>query len=167
MSEDATGHPDQPVSLSITSDTVHIAGVRAAVIEMCERIGFDADLASAVALAVNEAVANVIKHGYEGVPGQPIDVTLSRVSRGEQTAIEIVICDCARHVDPDKITGRDLDDLRPGGLGTHIMKTLMDEVKYTPRQPAGMELRLLKMLPRDRASAPDRPGDSQEDSADG
>jgi anti-sigma regulatory factor (Ser/Thr protein kinase) len=79
----------------------------------------------------------------------------------------VTICDCARQVDPQDITGRDLEDVRPGGLGTHIMRTVMDEVEYAHRQPVGMQLRLLKMVanPADAVSANTR--SAQEESPDG
>ena len=91
------------------------------------------------------------RHGYEGRVGQPIEVTIDRVERDGTDALQVTICDCGRQVDPANIVGRDLEDIRPGGLGTHIIRTVMDEVEYSLRQPTGMQLRVLKKLRSPRA----------------
>lgn len=146
---------DQPVVLQITSDTANVAKVRTAVVQAAQEIGFAEPDVSAIALAINEAIANVIQHGYEGRPGEPIEVTIKRVHRADNYGLQITICDCGRQVDPGTIAGRELENVRPGGLGTHIIKTVCDEVEYTHRQPAGMQLRVLKML----NTRPDNAGD--------
>lgn len=145
---------DQPLVLEITSDTGHLAGVRTAVLGAAQALGFTEPRLSGIALAIDEALANVIRHGYRGQPGQPIQVTIEPVRRGERRGLQVTICDCCRHVDPATITGRDLDDVRPGGLGTHIIRTVMDEVEYTKREPEGMSLRLVKMLDDGGAHTP-------------
>ncbi|HOW71446.1 MAG TPA: ATP-binding protein [Phycisphaerae bacterium] len=137
---------DQPLVLEITSDTRHLAGVRVAVLGAAQAVGFVEPQLSGIALAIDEALTNVIRHGYRGQSGRPIQVTIQPVRRGEGCGIEVTICDCCPQVDPATIMGRDLGDVRPGGLGTHIIRTVMDEVEYTKREPAGMRLRLLKML---------------------
>jgi len=142
-------HPeqlDQPVVLQITSETANVAKVRTAVVQAAQRMGFAEPEVSAIALAIDEAIANVIRHGYEGRSGEPIEVTIEGVHRADNHGLQITICDCGRQVDPATIAGRELEDVRPGGLGTHIIKTVCDEVEYTHRQSAGMQLRVLKML---------------------
>ena len=137
-----------PRVIRITSETDQVASVRSAILDAAACLGFGSLDASSIALAIDEAVANVIRHGYEGHTGQPIEVTIDRVDRDGAAALQVTICDCGRQVDPATIVGRDLEDVRPGGLGTHIIRTVMDEVEYTLRQPAGMQLRVLKKLGR-------------------
>ena len=137
---------DQPVVLQITSDTANVAKVRTAVLQAAQQIGFPESDVASIALAIDEAIANVIRHGYEGRPGQPIEITIEGVCRAGNRGLQITICDRGRQVDPTTIAGRELEDVRPGGLGTHIIKTICDEVEYTHRQPEGMQLRVLKML---------------------
>jgi len=136
----------EALRLTITSDTSNVAKVRATTLETAERVGFAETDASAIALAIDEAVCNVIKHGYSGRPGNPIDILLEPVRDDNRIGLQITIRDRAAHVDPAQIMGRDLEDVRPGGLGTHIIKTVMDEVEYKHRQPEGMRLRLLKWI---------------------
>lgn len=143
---------DFPRVIRVTSETANITIVRSAVLAAAKQIGFDESDTSAIALAIDEAVTNVIRHGYEGRAGQPIEVTIDRLQRDGVPALQVTICDCARQVDPTTISGRNLEDIRPGGLGTHIIRTVMDEVEYSMRQPTGMQLRLLKKL--DASSVP-------------
>lgn len=53
------------------------------------------------------------------------------------TALRIVLEDEAEQVDPATIKSRDLEEVRPGGLGVHIIKSVMDEVKYERREGVG------------------------------
>lgn len=145
MSEPASGK-GFPQVVHITSETCELARVREAVLIAAGQIGFSGAEASSIALAIDEAITNVIRHGYDGCGGQPIEIALDRVERDGVAALQVTICDCGRQVDPATIVGRDLGDVRPGGLGTHIIRTVMDEVEYSMGKPAGMRLRVLKRL---------------------
>lgn len=79
-----------------------------------------------VVLAVNEACMNVIQHGYRNEPGGEIRLTLSSDGR----ALLIRLRDDAPCVDVSKVQPRDLADLRPGGLGTHFIDSIMDHAAF-------------------------------------
>jgi anti-sigma regulatory factor (Ser/Thr protein kinase) len=142
----APGERNQPVTIRFTSDTCEVANVRAAVEAAARDAGFSEMDVSGIVLAIDEAICNVIRHGYEGRSGQPIELVIEYVCREQRGGLQFTLRDNARQVDPSSIVGRDLEDIRPGGLGTHIIRAVMDEVEYTSRQPQGMELRLLKWL---------------------
>jgi len=57
--------------------------------------------------------------------------------------------DFAESIDVSSVKPRDLDDIKPGGLGTHFMREVMDEVQFMP-PPAdgGNLLRMVKKLPK-------------------
>jgi anti-sigma regulatory factor (Ser/Thr protein kinase) len=133
-------------SLTITSDTANLAVLRETVTRAALAVGFQDPTVSQITLAVDEAIGNVIKHGYDGRPGQPIEVSIEPFQRADQRGLQIVVCDCGRQVDPATIVGRELSEVRPGGLGTHIIRNVMDEVEYSLRQPQGMRLRMAKLL---------------------
>lgn len=138
----------QPSSIviSIESAPAHLPVVRAAVEAMARLIGFADEVVDGVVMAVDEALANVIRHAYHNRPGMPIRVTLTALAEGdEQTGMEIVLEDRGECVDPESIRPRELGDVRPGGLGTHIMDACMDCVEYTPCAE-GMRLRMVKHL---------------------
>lgn len=61
-------------------------------------------------------------------------------------SIKIVIEDEAKQVDPEGIKSRDLDDIRPGGLGVHIIKEVMDHAVYEKRAQVGMRLTMTKTI---------------------
>ena len=74
------------------------------------------------------------------------DVELTLERQGAE--VTVWLRDFAAPVDPSVLDrGRDLDDVRPGGLGTHLMKELMDEVDFAESPVGGGNLlRLVKRL---------------------
>lgn len=136
------------IVLRVVSDVRYLAGAREMVAGVAKRLGFSHDSSSHLALAVDEALCNVIRHGYEQELGRPIWMKIWPLDDdGEQgPGVCIVIEDEAQQVDPDQIQGRDLDDIRPGGLGVHIIRQVVDCAEYAPREHAGMRLTLVKRL---------------------
>jgi serine/threonine-protein kinase RsbW len=135
------------VQLQITSDSKSLPIVRGALDKLARLEGFSEDEAHALTWAVDEALTNVIKHGYEGRPDQPISVAFSAAhGPAGQRGIVVQVRDKGRQVDPKSIVGRDLADVRPGGLGVHIIKTVMDEFDYSCPQDGGMLLRMVKYV---------------------
>ena len=62
-------------------------------------------------------------------------------------AMIILIRDFADPVDISRIKPRDLDDVRPGGLGTYLISEVMDEVDFLPPPiDGGNLLRLVKKI---------------------
>lgn len=143
-----------PVTIHMLSQARYLSGVREFLFSVARRFGFDEKSASHIALAVDEAVCNIIRHGYDKRADGDICVRLWPVPEdapeGQNTqGIRIIIDDHAKQVDPEKIKGRDLADVRPGGLGVHIMKQVMDEVIYEKRPEGGMRLTMVKRLAED------------------
>jgi anti-sigma regulatory factor (Ser/Thr protein kinase) len=98
-------------------------------------------------LALDEALANVIRHGYRGKESERIWVSVWLVSHDELgQGMKIVIEDDGEQIDPANVRGRDLEDVRPGGLGVHIMRQVMDDVLYEKRVGRGMRLSLTKLI---------------------
>lgn len=135
----------QPTRIRIDSSPANLPAVREAVRTVAGEVGFDEECIARLVLAIDEAIINVIKHGYEGRPGQPVEVCLTRVQEGGTEGIECQIRDFGKQVDPDTICGRDLEDVRPGGLGVHIIRSVMDRVVYAPAEGGGMQLRMIKL----------------------
>lgn len=141
------GQNDAPmVELRLTSDVRLLAGVRELVSHVAQRLGVSHDSSSHLALAVDEALCNVIRHGYKQQPGRPIWVRLWPLEDDgrDGPGLRVVIEDEAPQVDVRCIQGRDLDDVRPGGLGVHIIRQVVDLAEYAPRPTVGMRLTLVK-----------------------
>ena len=135
-----------PVEIQISAHPVYLSVVRGAVRKVVELFGLSEDDGDEVILALEEALANVIRHGYGGPCYKPIAIRLHRVQAGEQEGLEVVVRDSAKPVDPETIKSRDLEDVRPGGLGVHIIRSVMDEVEYSCLKDGGMQLRMVKYV---------------------
>lgn len=133
------------ITLELRSDPRYLCAARGLVDALAARLGFSDTACCQIALALDEALANVMRHGYERQTDRPIWVYIWPLQH-EQSAPElrIVIEDEARQVDPSSIKGRALEDVRPGGLGVHIIREVMDEVSYEQRPERGMRLTLVK-----------------------
>lgn len=130
------------IEIKVSSDPRFLTIVRAMVGQLCEVIGCAKDEERQIILAVDEACANIIKHTYHGDEGQSIEIRCE--SAGDR--IEFVLKDCGPPIDVDKIKPRQLEDVRPGGLGTHFIRTIMDEVNYQHIEGCGNILRMVKHL---------------------
>jgi anti-sigma regulatory factor (Ser/Thr protein kinase) len=141
-------HPDPrpDLRLELVSDPRYLCGIREWISQVARATGFDDSAAAQLALAIDEALANVMKHGYDRQPGRPIWLSVFplHATPDAPSGVRIVIEDEARQVEPESIKGRDLADIRPGGLGVHIIRETMDSVVYEKRQPTGMRLTIIK-----------------------
>ncbi len=115
--------------------------VRASVLDAAHRCGFGAASARDIVLAIDEACKNVIVHAYGHSDG---DMVLRIFLRPDGILLELR--DFAAPVDPARIKPRDLADVRPGQLGTHFMREIMDSVTFSPA-PDGVG-NLLQMVKR-------------------
>jgi anti-sigma regulatory factor (Ser/Thr protein kinase) len=153
-----TDHFD--IEMRIDSEPRYLCVVRAAVNAAVDRMGFDTPDCARIMLAVDEAITNVIRHGYKSRADQPIWIRMRPTDHEGNAGFTIVIEDVADQVDPSRIRGRDLEDLRPGGLGVHIIREVMDHVEFARREEKGMRLAMSKSLNHDSntaASAAGRP----------
>jgi phosphoserine phosphatase RsbU/P len=116
---------------------------RACVRQACVKVGCEELEINDVVLALDEACQNVIRHAYGGPSEEEIRLSV----RTRPGRLIFRLRDFAAPVDPSHIKPRDLDDVRPGGLGTHLIQEVMDEVQYLrPSQGEGNLLRLVKNI---------------------
>ena len=138
---------DNEITLNMRANPEYLSVARAAVRAVTNAVGMDKETAEKITVAIVEAITNVIKHSYGGPCEKPVVMKLGKIKCNQNTdALEIVIRDFGKQVDPEKIKSRDLDDVRPGGLGVHIMQSAMDQVEFTPAEECGMRLRMVKYL---------------------
>ena len=121
-----------------------------AVMRLTEEMGFPAEECRGLTRAVDEALANIIRHAYDGRAGQPIEVLCRRLQNRsgnkQRAGLEIVLIDHGAAADRKKLCGRSLDDVRPGGLGVHFIEDAVDVMQYTSYAQRN-QLRLVKYLP--------------------
>jgi len=136
-----------PAHLKIKSRTDRLREVRDFVSACARDAGFRDDAVHTIALCCDEACTNVIKHAYQNAPDREIDI---RVIPGE-SELEIVITHDGKSFDPDDIKRPDMKEYlshyRRGGLGLHLIRSLMDRVYYTQGNGSKFEVHLVKQLP--------------------
>ena len=117
--------------------------VRAQLREALERLDCGRACADEIVMAVDEACQNVIRHAYGSV--HQGDILLRVEQEGDR--LVLWLRDFAPRVDPEQIAPRDLDDVRPGGLGVHLIQELMDECGFVPQgSENGNLFRMAKQL---------------------
>jgi anti-sigma regulatory factor (Ser/Thr protein kinase) len=116
---------------------------RRAVAEASQIAGCGEPCIDDLVLAVDEACQNIIRHGYGGSSENLIVMEL----RQEEGNLVVHLIDFAPAVDPAKIKPRQLEDVRPGGLGTYFISELVDQHAYLPPPAgAGNLLQLVKRI---------------------
>ncbi|MDG2095299.1 MAG: ATP-binding protein [Phycisphaerales bacterium] len=127
------------IDLEFFSRPIYLGAIRRLLDSLCERMGLDHHQSARICLAVDEAICNVIRHGYDNSPDGRITLQLTRLEE-EKSELLIEVLDRAKHADLDTIRSRNLDDVRPGGLGVHIINEIMETVEYSHRDGGGMKL---------------------------
>ena len=130
------------IEIRIDSDPRLLVVVRDVVARFCELVECSGEEQRGIVLAVDEACANIIKHTYRGDPCRTIDISCA----GDTGRVEVVLRDCGPPVDLEQVRPRNLDEVRPGGLGTHFIRSIMDEVEYSYEEGRGNVLHLVKHL---------------------
>ena len=135
------------LDLTLASDPRLLYVVRAAIERLTEVSGFSPPECRSITRAVDEAVANVMRHAYAGSSEQPIDVSCKRVSgmvNGiHREGLEIELLDRGLPFDKKKLTARSLDEVKPGGLGLHFIRDSMDVMEHSHENGVN-RLRLVK-----------------------
>jgi serine/threonine-protein kinase RsbW len=132
--------------LKIPSQSDNLAIIRDVVAKVASRVGFDADEASKIELAVDEACTNVIKHAYANNSNQMIEVSI----KVDQKKLIIIVADKGKGFNPDKIELPDLNESikegRKGGLGLCLIKTLMDKVEFEIKPGLKNQVKMIKYI---------------------
>ena len=135
--------------LALYSNPKWLSVVRGAVAPLSKTLGFPEMQCRSITRAVDEALTNIVRHSYGNRLDQPIAMYFRRAQRRHdgqvQQGLEILLCDRGPAVDPCKLQGRPLDEIRPGGLGLHFIRQAMDTVEFTRKGPTN-RLRLVKYV---------------------
>jgi anti-sigma regulatory factor (Ser/Thr protein kinase) len=135
--------PDQisgPILMEVPSDPAAMFLVRCLVERLAQRLCFSEEEVVRMTLAVDEACTNVIRHAYGNRSDQRILLRFLVL----QDRLEVQVKDYGASPDPEALRPRDLNEVRPGGLGLHFIRKAMDEVHYEVPGEGGCVLRLIK-----------------------
>jgi anti-sigma regulatory factor (Ser/Thr protein kinase) len=131
---------NRPWTLTIPSDPRLLPLARGFVEAVCDFAGFDRATTDAVVLAMHEAANNVIRHAHHGDPEAQLQI---QCHLGPDR-IELYLLDEGEPFDLEAVPDLDPAELRIGGRGVFLMRTLMDELTCRPRGPRGNALRMVK-----------------------
>jgi len=118
--------PRLEIRFSVPSDPRYLRVVRCAVGAVAAVIGWEESDCRAIALAVDEALTNVIRHAYHN----RTDCLIQLECRESAEGLEIMLLDNGDAPDKSKICAREIGCDQPGGLGTHIIRQVMDKCSY-------------------------------------
>jgi len=132
--------------LNSTCDCVYVLSSMVEV--MGHRVGLSAKQTNRMILAVDELFANIAQHGYRGREGK---VEMSAAQQGSILSFELR--DYAPPLHKDEMLGwprpDDEKELKPGGLGMHLMRSVMDKIEHEALAD-GNRWRLIKYLDREQ-----------------
>ena len=153
VGETGSSRSELLLQLHLASNPEALCLVRATVERAAEVLHFRDFETRAIVRSVDEALANVIRHAYQGKRDMPIEVTCRRLweKRNEKVpaGLEIILSDAGIPVNPAALKGRALNEIRPGGLGLHFIKESMDVVEFSRKNGRNF-LRLVKNLARSK-----------------
>jgi serine/threonine-protein kinase RsbW len=133
--------PPKPIpTVSIPSHLAYVNCLRGFVIGVCKTYGLDDATAEGIALAVHEAVTNIIRHSHQHDSDKPIQLTCE----AHPDRLEINIYDEGAHFDVSQVPELDPGEIRVGGRGVFLMRALLDQICCAARQGGGNHLRLVK-----------------------
>jgi serine/threonine-protein kinase RsbW len=114
--------------------------------ETAKKFGFTGKALNEIDLAIEEAVTNVMKHGYDPEENAEFDLMCERIPDG----IEIIIKEHGIPFDPAQAPlykpADDIAEADARGLGLHLLRMTMDDVAFLNLGPEGRETRLIKYL---------------------
>ncbi len=128
----------------ISSEPKLLHVLRGVVRYRAQEAGFSQSEVESLAMAIDEAVTNVMRHTY----GNRSDASLALEILAYPDRLEFILEDSGPKVRPGEVRARPLDEVRPGGLGTLFISRIMDSTGYEEDFPAGNRLRMVKFLPR-------------------
>lgn len=117
--------------LRVKSKTENLSAIRDFVSEKALNAGIPTATVENIMLAVDEACTNIIKHAYKSSPEGEIILNINY----NEKKFTITIIDYGKSFEPDRVPLPNLQkyyrEHKVGGLGMYLMKSLMDDVKYT------------------------------------
>jgi len=117
-------------AIRLNSTTTNLQIIRDFVSANARTAGFADDIVYKIQLAVDEACTNVMKHSYKNDPTQDIGISVS----WDDMRLIVEITDSGLPFDPGNYHQPDLGTFikqkKRGGLGIHLIRSLMDEVRY-------------------------------------
>lgn len=130
------------VTITIPSHPKYLSVIRTASIAVCSLHGIPESDSEDIKLAIDEACTNIIKHAYKGDTNKKIIVKYNITKR----LFRVILEDSGIKAHIESMQGRNLDDIRPGGLGIHFIRRVFDSFTFDEKRKKGNRLILTKYL---------------------
>jgi anti-sigma regulatory factor (Ser/Thr protein kinase) len=132
-------------SLAIKADLDNLGQVRDFIESNLETCGLPKDSAGELLLAVDEAVSNIIMHGFKSAVDGDIELEVKQ----QPEALLVHIRDNAPLFDPTRDSNphleiSPLERNAPGGFGIYLLNHLVDKIAYRVTDDGRNELTMLK-----------------------
>jgi serine/threonine-protein kinase RsbW len=128
------------------SESKYLDVIREFVAKVATIAGFDDEHVNKIQLSVDEACTNVVKHAYRGMDSRDIKIQIEF----DKKMLEVSVEDKGKGFDLKTTKLDDIDnylnEFRKGGLGIHLMKILMDSVKYSIQPSKRTQVKMIKYL---------------------
>ena len=135
--------------LSVPGTDQGITAALDALAEMATLHGLSKAVTWPVEVALDEVLANVVRHGLEGREGGSVEIELTLDTGVQPPLCRVVVEDDGPAFDPlsapEPDTSLGIEDRPIGGLGIALVRRLMDEVQYERRDGRNC-LRLARRL---------------------
>lgn len=133
--------PLPPVKLCCSTDLRFIDLIQVVGAELLKHMNFSLEDAEQLWLAIQEGIANAMRHGNQLDPARPIQVTFTPT----RESLAIRIEDSGSGFDPEQVPNPNLPEnlLKPFGRGVYFMRQVMDSVTVEPSE-LGSALLLVK-----------------------
>jgi len=129
------------IKLSMPNKPEFVGIIRLTASAIASRIGFNIDDIDDIKVAIGEACTNAIRHGCEKT-NDTYDIEFFAY----EDRMDIQITDTGKGLASLNIKQPKAEDLREGGLGLFIIKTLMDDVEVITSEGKGTIIRMTKKL---------------------
>ena len=96
--------------------------------DVFEKLKIEQSLKDELVLAIAEAAQNIVKHAYKDNQDSN-DIMVVKISC-EDNKLQIAFYDMGTPVDPKKVKHREIDNIKPGGLGNFFIQEIMDAVEF-------------------------------------
>ena len=126
MSEIA--HQDHVEKKAFLVNSSSLKDVRNFCREVFEKLHIQEDLKDELVLAIAEAAQNIVKHAFKNAANAN-ELMVVQISC-ENNKLQIAFYDRGTPVDPKKVKHREIDNVKPGGLGTFFIQEIMDVVEF-------------------------------------
>ena len=121
-------HQDHNEKKAFLVNSSSLKDVRNFCREVFEKLHIEQNLKEELVLAIAEAAQNIVKHAYKDNPDTE-DKMVVQISCNENK-LQIGFYDMGTPVDPTKVKHREIDNVKPGGLGTFFIQEIMDAVEF-------------------------------------